>query len=54
MNKTDLTARREMKQAESQSDAVQLTGFESPQHRRFLRAPAAEDCCGEYFFNVDE
>ena len=47
MNKTDLTARREIKQAESQSDAEQLTGYESPQRRRFLRALAAEERCGE-------
>ena len=47
MNKTDLTARREIKQAESQPDAAQLTGYESPQRRRFLRALAAEERCGD-------
>ena len=47
MNKTDLAARREIKQAESQSDAAQLTGYESAQRRRFLRALAAEERCGE-------
>ena len=47
MNKTDLTARREIKQAEGQSDAAQLTGYESPQRRRFLRALAAEERCGD-------
>ena len=47
MNKTDLTDRREIKQAESQSDSAQLTGYESPQRRRFLRALAAEERCGD-------
>ena len=47
MNKTDLTAKREIKHVESQSDPAQLTGYESPQRRRFLRALAAEERCGE-------
>lgn len=47
MSKKDLTARREIKQAETQSDAAQLTGYESPQRRRFLRELAAEEPCGE-------
>ena len=47
MNKTDLAARRGIKQAESQSDAAQLIGYESAQRRRFLRALAAEERCGE-------
>ena len=47
MSKKDLTARKEIKQGESQSDAAQLTGYESPQRRRFLRALAAEEPCCE-------
>ena len=47
MSKKDLTARREIKQAETQSDAAQLTGYESPQRRRFLRELAAEEPCVE-------
>ena len=47
MSKKDLTARREIKQAEPQSDDAQLTGYESPQRRRFLRELAAEKPYGE-------
>ena len=47
MNKTNLTARREIQQVESQPYAAQLTGYESPQRRRFLRALAAEERYGE-------
>ena len=47
MNKTDLTARREIKQSGSQSIAAQLTGYESPQRRRFLRELAEEERCSE-------
>ena len=47
MSKKDLTARREIKQAEPQSDDAQLTGYESPQRRRFLRELAAEEPCVE-------
>ena len=47
MSKSDLTATREIKHAVSQSDAAQLTGYESPQRRRFLRALAAEERSGE-------
>tara|TARA_B110000003_G_C16445207_1_gene455657 strand:- start:531 stop:674 length:144 start_codon:yes stop_codon:yes gene_type:complete len=47
MNKPDLTSRREIKQSRSQSNADQLTGYESPQRRRFLRELAEEERCGE-------
>jgi hypothetical protein len=47
MNKTDLPARRKIKQAEIQSNAAQFTGYESPQRRRFLRALASEERSGE-------
>jgi hypothetical protein len=47
MNKTDLTARREIKQSGSQSIAAKLTGYESPQRRRFLRELAEEERCSE-------
>jgi hypothetical protein len=47
MNKTDLTPRKEFKQAASHSSASQLTGYESPQRRRFLRELAEEERCSE-------
>lgn len=47
MNKTDLTPRKEWKQAASHSSASQLTGYESPQRRRFLRELAEEERCSE-------
>ena len=47
MLKTDLTPRKEFKQAASHSSASQLTGYESPQRRRFLRELAEEERCGE-------
>ena len=47
MNKTDLTPRKEFKQAASHSSPSQLTGYESPQRRRFLRELAEEERCSE-------
>ena len=47
MNKTDLTPRKEFKQSASHSSASQLTGYESPQRRRFLRELAEEQRCSE-------
>ena len=47
MNKTDLTPRKEFKQAGFHSSASQLTGYESPQRRRFLRELAEEERCSE-------
>ena len=47
MNKTDLTPRKEYKQAATHSSASQLTGYESPQQRRFLRELAEEERCSE-------
>ena len=47
MNKTDLTPRKEWKQVASHSSASQLTGYESPQRRRFLRELAEEERCSE-------
>ena len=47
MNKTELTARRVIKQPEIQATAAQLTGYESPQRRRFLRELAEEERCSE-------
>ena len=47
MNKTEFTPRKEFKQAASHSSASQLTGYESPQRRRFLRELAEEERCSE-------
>jgi hypothetical protein len=47
MNKTDLAPRKEFKQAASHSSSSQLTGYESPQRRRFLRELAEEERCSE-------
>ena len=47
MNKTHLTPRKEFKQAASHSSSSQLTGYESPQRRRFLRELAEEERCSE-------
>jgi hypothetical protein len=47
MNKTELTSRRVIKQPGIQSAATQLTGYESPQRRRFLRELAEEERCSE-------
>ena len=47
MSKTDLTPRKEFKQAANDSSALQLTGYESPQRRRFLRELAEEERCSE-------
>ena len=48
MNKFDLTPRKEFKQsASSHPSASQLTGYESPQRRRFLRELAEEERCSE-------
>ena len=47
MNKADLTPRKEWKQTASHSSASQLTGYESPQRRRFLRELAEEERCSE-------
>ena len=47
MDKTDLTPGKEFIQAASHSSASQLSGFESPQRRRFLRELAEEERCSE-------
>jgi hypothetical protein len=47
MNRTEWTPQRELKKSAEHSAAAQLTGYESPQRRRFLRELAEEERCSD-------
>ncbi|WP_353291700.1 hypothetical protein [Synechococcus sp. M16CYN] len=47
MNRTDNCPARDLRKMRNHASTTQLTGYESPQRRRFLRELAEAERCGE-------